>query len=207
VGTNRLEAFSDGVIAVAITLLVLEIRVPPPPAAGTKPAPSLIYELGQAWPHYAAYVISFMTIGIIWINHHVMIGRLRRADHSILILNLVLLMSIGVLPFATDLMATYLREPRGEAVAAAVYGGAFLLMAVAFALLNRHILLNRSHLLGSEIPLDERRRILTQSIAGVAPYLAATALAFVSPYITLAICGAIALYYAMPFASGSNDRA
>jgi uncharacterized membrane protein len=202
VGTNRLEAFSDGVIAVAITLLVLEIGVPPTPPAGTKPSHPLIYQLGQLWPHYAAYVTSFLTIGIIWINHHAMIGRLREADHSILILNLLLLMSIGVLPFATDLMATYLREPQGESVAAAVYSGAFLVMAFFFGLLNRHILLNRSHLLSREMPEDERRRIYSRAAAGLIPYVLATVLAFVSPYLTLAICASVAAYYALPIASG-----
>jgi uncharacterized membrane protein len=202
VGTNRLEAFSDGVIAVAITLLVLQIGVPPTPPAGTKPSHHLIYQLGQLWPHYAAYVTSFLTIGIIWINHHAMIGRLREADHSILILNLLLLMSIGVLPFATDLIATYLREPQGESVAAAVYSGAFLVMAFFFGLLNRHILLNRSHLLSREMPEDERRRIYSRAAAGLVPYVLATVLAFVSPYLTLAICASVAAYYALPIASG-----
>ncbi|HWE14209.1 MAG TPA: TMEM175 family protein [Solirubrobacteraceae bacterium] len=201
-GTNRLEAFSDGVIAVAITLLVLQIGVPPTPPAGTKPSHHLIYQLGQLWPHYAAYVTSFLTIGIIWINHHAMIGRLREADHSILILNLLLLMSIGVLPFATDLIATYLREPQGESVAAAVYSGAFLVMAFFFGLLNRHILLNRSHLLSREMPEDERRRIYSRAAAGLVPYVLATVLAFVSPYLTLAICASVAAYYALPIASG-----
>ena len=107
--TSRLEAFSDGVIAVAITLLVLDIHVPTPPLpAGT----TLAHELGANWPVYAAYITSFLTIGIIWINHHVMIRRLREPDHMILFLNLLLLMSIAVLPFATSLMAAYLRESR-----------------------------------------------------------------------------------------------
>ncbi len=204
-GTNRLESFSDGVIAVAITLLVLGIVVPTPPAPGRKPAHGLAFELLHNWPAYAAYIVSFLTIGIIWINHHAMISRLRQADHSILILNLLLLMSIGILPFATNLMATYLREPQGESVAAAVYSGAFLVMAVFFALLNRHILLNRAHLLVQEMALEERRRILVRSISGLIPYLLATVLAFVSPYVTLAICGGLAAYYALPVASGLNE--
>jgi TMEM175 potassium channel family protein len=198
-GTNRLESFSDGVIAVAITLLVLGIAVPPPPQA------HLLHQLGTRWPQYAAYVVSFLIIGIIWINHHAMIGRLREADHSILILNLLLLMSIGILPFATSLMATYLRESSGESVAAAVYAGAFLVMGVFFALLNLHILLNRAHMLEAELFEQERRRILVRSVTGVGPYVVATALAFVSPFVTLAICGATAVYYALPVASGLNQ--
>jgi uncharacterized membrane protein len=204
VGINRLEAFSDGVIAVAITLLVLDLRVP---QIDPRHPHSLVWLLGQHWPSYAAYITSFFTIGIIWINHHAMISRLREADHSILILNTLLLMSIGVLPFATALMATYLRESHGESVAAAIYSGAFLVMSLFFGLLNRHILLNRSHLLSWELPLRERHRIYSRAAIGLIPYLLATILAFVSPYITLAICAAVAAYYALPIASGPNRQA
>jgi uncharacterized membrane protein len=198
-GTNRLESFSDGVIAVAITLLVLDIHVP---ALGRHE--SLVHGLLRTWPHYAAYVVSFMTIGIIWINHHAMITRLAQADHSILILNLVLLLSIALLPFATELMADYLRSDRGQNLAAGIYAGSFLLMAVAFAALNRHILLARAHMLSAELPLQERRRILARSVSGLAPYLIATLVALVSAYATLAICGALAVFYALPIASGGG---
>ena len=202
-GTNRLESFSDGVMAVAITLLVLAIV---PPTLKETSQHSLLYELGRNWPHYLAYVISFMTIGIIWINHHAMITRLRQADHSILILNLLLLLTIGILPFATDLMATYLPADHGQKVAAGVYSGSFLLMAVGFATLNRHILFSRAHMLAAEMPAEERRRILARSVSGVMPYLAATILAVVSAYASLAICGALAVYYALPIASGGGTR-
>jgi uncharacterized membrane protein len=202
-GTNRLESFSDGVMAVAITLLVLALV---PPTLKETSAHSLVYELGRNWPHYLAYVISFMTIGIIWINHHAMITRLRQADHSILILNLLLLLTIGILPFATDLMATYLPADHGQKLAAGVYSGSFLLMAVAFATLNRHILFSRAHMLAAEIPAEERRRILARSVSGVMPYLAATILAAFSAYASLAICGALAVYYALPLASGGGIR-
>jgi uncharacterized membrane protein len=194
-----MEAFSDGVIAVAITLLVLDIRVP-----GQGGGSSLATKLGDNWPNYVAYAISFVTIGIIWINHHAMISRLRQADHVILILNLVLLLTIGVLPFATSLMAEYLRAGSGEHLAAAIYSGAFLAMSIAFATLNRHILLDKSHMLDPPLPADRRRQILRRSISGLIPYVIATALAPVSPYVTLAICGLIAVYYALPLASGSD---
>jgi uncharacterized membrane protein len=200
-GTNRLESFSDGVIAVAITLLVLDIGVP---QLGRRE--TLLHALLHNWPHYAAYVVSFLTIGIIWINHHAMISRLARADQSILILNLLLLMSIVLLPFATELMAAYLRAPSGQSLAAGVYAGCFLLMAVAFSVLNRHILLARAHMLSAEMPVQERRRILMRSVSGLAPYLVATILAVVSAYVTLAICGALAVFYALPLASGGTAR-
>jgi uncharacterized membrane protein len=200
-GTNRLESFSDGVIAVAITLLVLGIDVPEPGHGD-----SLGHALLSNWPQYAAYVTSFLTIGIIWINHHAMISRLRQTDHSILILNLLLLMTIVILPFATNVMANYLRASSGETLAAAVYAGAFLVMSLAFIALNRHILLVKAHMLGEPIPLDQRRRILSRGGLGLIPYLVATGLAFVSPYLTLAICAGVAAYYARPVASGSEQR-
>jgi uncharacterized membrane protein len=201
---GRLEAFSDGVIAVAITLLVLNIQVPvvhPHAAHGCR---TLGCELADQWPVYAAYVVSFLTIGIIWINHHVMIRRLREPDHMILFLNLLLLMSIAVLPFATSLMAAYLRKSEGQHLAAALYSGSFLVMAVFFSLLNRHLLLVKPDKLREQIPLERRRQILMRSISGVVPYAIATALAAVSSYLTLAICGALAVFYAFPIASGGG---
>ncbi len=164
-GTNRLESFSDGVIAVAITLLVITIMVPEP----VQTTPSLAFALGQEWPEYAAYVVSFLTIGIIWINHHVMISRLTSADHPIMILNLLLLMSIAVLPFATELMATYLRQSDGQKLAAAIYGGALLVMSLAFSTLNRHVLLHKSHMLRTTLPLERRRQILSRALTGLDP--------------------------------------
>ena len=199
--TGRLEAFSDGVIAVAITLLVLNIQVPTPPLpAGT----TLAHELGVNWPVYAAYITSFLTIGIIWINHHVMIRRLREPDHMILFLNLLLLMSIAVLPFATNLMATYLRESSGQHLAAAIYSGSLLLMGVCFAALNAHILLVKPHRLREPLSAARRRQILVRSATGVIPYAIATALAAVSSYVTLAICAGLGVFYAFPISSGGS---
>jgi uncharacterized membrane protein len=197
VSTNRLEAFSDGVIAVAITLLVLNLVVPDPGKTD-----NLAHALGQRWPGYAAYVISFITIGIIWINHHAMIGRLRETDHTILLLNLLLLLTIGLLPFATNLMATYLRAPHGEHLAAALYAGAFLLMGCSFAALNRHILFEKAHLLEEKLDTGRRRLILLRSVSGLVPYVIAVAVAPLSAYASLAICGVLAAFYATPLATG-----
>ena len=183
-------------MAVAITLLVLAFVVPDP--AGT---PNLGHALGQLWPVYAAYVTSFITIGIVWINHHVGISRLARADHSILMLNLLLLMTIVVIPFGTNLLATYLKEGHGQRLAAAVYGGILVAMAVTFSLLNRQILLRRPHLLRTPLSPEERRAIFRRSATGVAPYVLATALSAVSPYITLGITAALAGFYALPLAN------
>jgi uncharacterized membrane protein len=193
-----MESFSDGVIAVAITLLVLNIRVPSPGAA------SLAHDLGHQWPAYAAYATSFITIGIIWINHHVMIGRLARTDHSILMLNIVLLLTIGLLPFATDLLAQYLKSGSGQHLAAAIYAGAFLLMSIAFLALQSFILLRRPHMLRIDLSEQERRRILARTSSGLPPYIIATAVAPASQYAMLAICAGIAVFYALPIASGAD---
>jgi uncharacterized membrane protein len=156
------------------------------------------------WPNYVAYVTSFITIGIIWINHHVMINRLRETDHGILVLNLLLLLSIAVLPFATSLMATYLRQSSGQHLAAAIYGGALLVMSVIFTALNRRILLVRPELLEPELPAELRRRNWVRSATGLLPYLMATAVAPLSSYATLIICVAIAAFYALPLASSGS---
>jgi len=200
VSTNRLEAFSDGVLAVAITLLVLNVKVPRPTVSH-----DLANQLANNWPEYAAYVTSFITIGIIWINHHAMIGRLRRADHAILFWNLLLLMSVGILPFATSLMATYLRQGHGQQhLAAAIYSGSFLVMSLAFSALNRQILLVKPDRLETELPEERRREIFKRAVTGIAPYVIAIAVAWLSAYASLAICAAVAAYYALPRASSSE---
>jgi uncharacterized membrane protein len=200
-GTNRLESFSDGVMAVAITLLVLGVAVPE-----LHSRESLVHALGEEWPQYFAYVVSFITIGIIWINHHAMISRLRDADHTILMLNIVLLMTISALPFATDLLATYLRRPTDQTTAAAVYAGCYGAMAATFSLENWYILMRRTHLIDPPLDLSERRRILHQATLGVVPFVLATGLAFVSPYVTLGICAALDLWYASPLGYGGGRR-
>ena len=193
---GRLEAFSDGVFAIAITLLVLDIHVPDPSSTA-----DLAHELGAQWPSYVAYAVSFLTIGIIWINHHAMIRRVKAVDHEILILNLILLLTVGLLPFTTALMAAYLKESAGETLAAAIYAGSFLLMSISFAATNRTILFRKDRLMAQPIDGATRRSIITRGVAGLLPYLAAAILAVVSPYLTLAICGAVALFYALPLAS------
>jgi uncharacterized membrane protein len=200
VSSNRLEAFSDGVFAIAITLLVLELKVPPPGSG------ELGHELLQEWPSYVAYVITFITIGIIWINHHAAFSRLRSVDHSILMLNLLLLLTVSVLPFTTALMAEYLKEGEGERLAAGIYGASFLVMGGAFVLTNQQILLKRPQLLKEPIAPETARRILYFAALGQIPYLLAVAFAVVSPYVTLAICAATAVYYSLPIATRGAGR-
>jgi uncharacterized membrane protein len=195
---SRLEAFSDGVLAVAITLLALDISVPDARHG------RLGHALLAQWPEYLAFLTSFLTIGIIWINHHAAIRRLREVDHTILTLNLLLLMSVCALPFTTSLMAAYLKRSSGENFAAAIYSGSFLLMGVLFLAFNRHILLQKPHLLRPSLAEHQRRDLLRRSVAGLVPYAIATATAVISPYVTLAICTAVAGYYAFPSTTASG---
>ena len=199
--TSRLEAFSDGVIAIAITLLVLEIHVPE-----TGGPDSLGHQLADQWPSYAAYLVSFVTIGIIWVNHHAMVSRLRKTNHTVLILNLFLLMSIAILPFTTDLVAEYLRESDGQHLAAAIYSGSLLLMGLAFYAMQRYTLDGEGgDLLGVELSEGDRRAIKQRNALGLVPYAVATAVAPLSAYLTLAICAAVAAFYASPVTRAGLD--
>lgn len=198
--TNRLESFSDGVLAVAITLLVLNLSVP-----DVKANASLADALAAEWPSYAAYVISFTTIGIIWVNHHAMLSRLRQADHTILMLNNLLLLTVVVIPFGTSLLAKYLKAGHHGHLAAAIYGGTLLAMAVTFSLLNYQLFFRKPHLLSPQLSPERRKQIFVRAVSGVPPYVLATALAGVSAYITLGISAALAAFYALPIASGLDS--
>jgi uncharacterized membrane protein len=196
--TGRLEAFSDGVIAVAITLLALNLPLPP----STRTLPVLAPYLAQHWPSFAAFAVSFVTIGIIWMNHHAMVRRLSSADMEILFLNVLLLMTVCVLPFTTALMAQYLRSPHGERLAAAIWAGSFLVMGSTFLAVQWHLMVVKTHLLDKRLTPEMRRAVLRRNAAGVFPYAIETAAAALTPYITLAICGLVAAFYALP---GTTD--
>jgi uncharacterized membrane protein len=123
--TGRLEAFSDGVFAITITLLILEIR--PPTDNGT-----LLHGLLALWPSYLAYALTFLFIGQVWANHHVMFDHIRAADRVVLLLNTLLLMIVAFLPFATSVLAGALRTGHGQRTAVVFYAVAFDLTALTF---------------------------------------------------------------------------
>ena len=123
--TMRLVAFSDGVFAITITLLVLEIR----PPTDDKNLP---HGLVALWPSYLAYAVTFLFIGQVWANHHVMFDHIRAADRIVLLLNTVLLMVVAFLPFATSVIAGALRSGHGERTAVGFYGIAFAVTALTF---------------------------------------------------------------------------
>lgn len=133
--TTRLEFFSDAVFAIAITLLVLDIKIPPREE-------SLVPALIHQWPSYAAFLLSFACIGIMWINHHRLFSLIHRADDTLRLLNLLLLLGISAVPFPTAVLAEHLRGPDRQ-LAALMYNATFVYIAIAFRALWRYATTHR----------------------------------------------------------------
>jgi TMEM175 potassium channel family protein len=176
--TSRIEAFSDGVFAIAITLLILNVQVPPASTGHLGAA------LTRQWPTYTAYLISFAFIGIMWVNHHRLFNHIRRSDNGLMFLNLLLLLGVSVVPFPTALIAAHYYAP-GRTLAAAVFNGTYVLIAVFFNILWRHIV--RGGL------LDLRRRNLPRL-----SYLICFALTWVSVPASLIMNICLAVFFAIP---------
>ncbi len=195
--TDRLEAFSDGVMAIAITLLVIEIDVPTERGA----------ELGQAllhqWPSYLAYLISFTVIGIIWVNHHGILALVARVDRPLLYLNLLVLLAVAGIPFPTALVAEHLQSPGVDArIAAAVYGGWATLVAVSINLLWRWIV-HDARLIHEHLDLSALRANTRRFSLGLLIYPMTIGIAFLSPIWALVVHGLVAVYYVVDqFARG-----
>jgi uncharacterized membrane protein len=187
--TARIEAFSDGVFAIAVTLLILEIKVPP---AGSARFGTLLL---QQWPSYFAFVLSFAFIGIMWINHHRLFNHIRRSDDGLLILNLLLLLGVTAVPFPTAVLATHLRGPDGR-IATMVYSGTYVIIAIFFNFLWRYALSH--HLLGHEVNPASAEKISRQYAGGPILYLICFALAWVSVTASLALNLALAIFFALP---------
>jgi uncharacterized membrane protein len=185
---NRVEAFSDGVLAIAITLLIIEVRIPEAEEGG------LWDEFVDAWPQLAAYFVSFFIIGIIWVNHHALFLQVKKVDRPLLFFNLLLLLFVVVIPFSTAVLADYIRDSDNSHIAAAIYSGTMLLVALAYQATWRWIL--RDDRLLHE-PVDARivRAAKIRFGAGVVVYLGTIALSFVSALATLIVHFLIALYY------------
>ena len=199
--TGRLEAFSDGVFAIAITLLILEIKLPRP--ADAQAGKGLGQALVDQWPAYLAYVSSFLTILIMWVNHHQIMRCLRSADHGLLIVNGLLLMGVTVVPFPTSLVSEYIQHD-GATVAAVVYSGLYVLIALLFNALW-HYAIRRPGLLAPTAGPRFVRRLTAGYLLGPPVYFAAFVVAFVSPVTSVAVCLALALYFALPTGAVRDD--
>ena len=192
VGTQRIEAFSDGVFAIAITLLILEVRLPP-----EDEGVSLAHRLGEAWPGYVAFLISFLVIGIMWANHHSDFHLIARPTHGLVVANLLLLLCVSFIPFPTKILAEELRHAGADQTTAAIfYSGTFVVTAAFFNVLwrvaatnNRLIVAGRE---ATAAGVTRRYRF------GVPSYLAAAVVAIWSVPLSLAIDGGLALLYLLP---------
>ncbi len=187
--TGRVEAFSDGVFAIAITLLVLDLKVPT--------QPPLLAGLLAQWPVYAAYLISFAFILIMWVNHHWMLGHIVRVDGMFMLLNGLLLLGITVVPFPTNVVAQYVLTP-DQNVATAVYTGWFLMIALFFNLLWRYAARGGRLLSKDDHEAGLARVVSARYRWGGPAYLAAFVLSFIWVPAALALSFLLAVFYALP---------
>ena len=188
--TGRLEAFSDGVFAVARTLLALDLAIGGPGPHHL----TLAAKLADHWPAFAAYPVSFATIGIIWVNHHMLFKNISEIDRTLLFVNLLLLFFVVSIPFATSTIATYLRAGSGSAsLAAAIYQGVFEGMSISFTVLF-WLAIRREHLKIALTPEQARRAAFRFGIGNLF-YIAAIGIAFLSPLASLVLSGLVAVYY------------
>jgi len=190
--TQRLEAFSDGVFAIAITLLVLQIAVP-----HVEHDESLAHALVRLWPSYFGYAVSFLTIGVMWINHHHMFKDIVRVDHTVLVLNLLLLLGVAFVPFPTAVVAEYIRDDAYRFEAALTYGGTFVAIAVFFDALWLYCSTGLRHI-DEHVSAARVRSRTRRYLPGPLLYGGAMAFAFINPWISLAIYGGLAVFWLLP---------
>jgi uncharacterized membrane protein len=181
---SRFEAFSDGVFAIAITLLVLQLHLPADASTHTSSA-GQVHALLAIWPQYLVYAATFATVGVMWVNHGALIHHLDRITHGVLITNLLLLGLISFLPFATYVLALYgLTRPT-----IVYYGTTLTAISVAYLLLQRAAMAAHP---------ATRRALSAWNIVGLTLYPAATVIGLFSPLAALVVIGLLAVFYALP---------
>jgi len=191
--TARLEAFSDGIFAIAATLLIIEVHVP-----GTEHAETLGDELLRNWPSYLGYLTSFLTIGVMWINHHYVFELIDKVDGTMLLLNTVLLLLIAFVPFPTAVLAQFI-ETDGARAAAVLYGATLTLTAISFFAWWRYASSGR-RLIDEGVPDDVIDDVTRAYTPGAFLYGGAALIAFLQPWLSAALYLAIAVFYALPLA-------
>ena len=191
-GTGRLEAFSDGVFAIAMTLLVLDMKVPHDLPSGQTLARALVAQ----WPTYLAFATSFATILIMWVNHHRLFTHIGRGDDALLFSNGLLLLGVVLVPFPTALVSEYLGRS-GQKTAALIYNSTFIAIALCFNLLWRSASTN-GRLLRADHDREAVRHITDSFRFGPLFYVIALLVGFFSVTASLAVSCALAIYYALP---------
>jgi uncharacterized membrane protein len=189
VETGRVEAFSDGVFAIAITLLILAVGIDQALAQG-----NLKHQLLHLWPAYIAYAVSFLTIGIMWVNHHQIFRHFERVDRPLLLLNILLLMCISFTPFPTRVVAEHAQNAGDREAAAVLYGLTMTFTAICFFSVWIY---GSRRLLRADTDMREVSGITRSYAPGAPIYALATAIAFVNSIASLILFGAIAVFYAI----------
>jgi uncharacterized membrane protein len=197
VETGRTEAFSDGVFAIAITLLILIVGVEDSPHG------DLGSELLHHWPSYLAYAVSFLTVGIMWVNHHSMFRHFARVDRPLLLLNVLLLMLIAFVPFPTRVVAEFARSDADRRAAALLYGITMTTTAVFFFAVWIY---GSRRLLHPDADRREVTGITRSYLPGVPTYATATLLALVNSVASLVMFATIALFYALSSSFFGRDE-
>jgi uncharacterized membrane protein len=200
VGVDRLLTFSDGVFAIAVTLLVLDLRQP-------VVSHGLLGALLEEWPAYLSYVLSFLVVGIIWAQHHLMFGYIRRTDHLFILINVVSLMWVAVVPFPTALLARYLENPGERQTAVAIYAGFFLVGSLLVNL--RWLYASRwGRLLDEGVDGRTVRKLTWNHAVAPAFYGLDFALSFVSAAASITLLVLIGVFYTVsPLLGGRIRRA
>jgi|SRR5579863_665712 TMEM175 potassium channel family protein len=192
--TSRLEAFSDGVFAIAITLLVLELKVPHLASGAPEPtAKALRDTLAEQWPGYVSFITSFFTILIMWVHHHTLFRLVCRTDARLLFANGLLLMMVTVVPFPTAVVAEYL-QTAAASTAVESYCGTFVVISIAFYLLAMAAF--RKEMLDPAASADTPRRLRRSYRWGPPLYSLAFAASFFSPWLAMSICTGLWVYWA-----------
>ncbi|MEY2878679.1 MAG: hypothetical protein RLZZ15_1059 [Verrucomicrobiota bacterium] len=180
--STRLEAFSDGVIAIIITIMVLELKVP---------RAASLAALRDMWPLFFSYALSFLTVAIYWVNHHHLIHLVKRVNPGVMWANMNLLFWLSLVPFTT----AYLGEHHASRLAVAAYGAVATACAISYYVL-RHAIACQTHT--EEHVSELHRRMLRKNRLAIAIYTGAVAVAYVSPLLALALIMAPAVMYFVP---------
>jgi uncharacterized membrane protein len=201
VDRSRLEAFSDGVFAVAITLLALNLTVAVPGHV------TLLHQLGTHWPAFVAYLISFFMIGIVWVNHHVLVRGIAVVDRTLLFLNLALLLFVVMIPWATATVAEYLTAHgphvhRDTQIAMMLYGAVFFGMSAGFGAIFEWTL-HGEHMY-QRLPVDKHWPARRRFVGGGVVYVIAIAVAQFNAVASFVIIALVAVYYVVERTPGTE---
>jgi uncharacterized membrane protein len=192
---SRVEAFSDGVFAFAITLLVLSIHIPRPGDADT--SAGLQHVLLQQWPSYVTFALTFALVGIIWANHRLTFSHLIRSDHVLVSLNLLELMGVAFLPVPTAVLGAWIASDHNRLAAVLFYGGTLLLLGIFHNVLWWYAAY-WGGLTSPEFPAEKRRALTLAWLAGPALYGVCMLLALVDPRLSIAGFALLATAYLLP---------